>query len=482
MGNNLAETIFSSYETVPQEAGRFLDIKEGAVPKKLRGILYRNGSGRMERGGEYFGHPFDGDGMISRFAFTDKGIHYRNRFVRTRWFLDEERAGQILYRNFGTNRPGGFSRNMFRLRFKNAANTNVIYHGGRLLALWEGGLPHQLDPESLSTIGAYSYEGALLDPTSVMAKIVGSELPFSAHPRLDPVTGDLYNFGIVMGLKPVLMLYRVDSSGRLIRLDAVKLDSLGFMHDFALTPNWFVFFFCPLTFDLVQMVLGLKPVMYCAGFAEGRSTQVILVPRKGGSPVRLSAAPCFVFHFANAFEEQDGRIVVDGPRYGRFPQVEPFADLPRKGFGDFPKMLLTRFIIDIKNRSVVEDELSEVPAELPRANPLKTGQHYQYIWASATSGGWKGPYLSGISKVNTETKKTVYRDYAPDLTSEPLFVPSPDSSNEDDGWILHTVYRKAQHRSDLLVLDARDLSTTCCAELPHHQSQGFHGNWVYGNK
>jgi all-trans-8'-apo-beta-carotenal 15,15'-oxygenase len=90
--------------------------------------------------------------------------------------------------------------------------------------------------------------------------------------------------------------------------------------------------------------------------------------------------------------------------------------------------------------------------------------------------------LSGISKVDTETKKTRYRDYAPDLTSEPLFVPSPDASNEDDGWILHTVYRKAQHRSDLLVLDARDLSTTCRAELPHHQSQGFHGNWVYGNR
>jgi all-trans-8'-apo-beta-carotenal 15,15'-oxygenase len=388
METHLAGTVFRSYEAVPDEADEFLRITEGGIPKGLRGVLYRNGSGRMERGGNYYGHPFDGDGMISRFAFTDQGIHYRNRFVRTRWFLEEEAAGQILYRNFGTNRPGGFHRNMFRLRFKNAANTNVIYHGGKLLALWEGGLPHQLHPESLNTIGAFTYEGALLSPTSLMGRVVGPELPFSAHPRFDPATGDLYNFGIAMGLKPVLMLYRVDSSGRLYRLDSVRLDAMGFMHDFALTQNWFVFFFCPLTFDLVQMILGLKPVMCCAAFAERRSTQVILVPRKGGSPVKLSSAPCFVFHFSNAFEDKEGRIVVDGPRYGRFPAVEPFAELPRKGFGDFPKMLLTRFTIDLKKRSVLEEELSGCPAELPRANPLKSGEHYRYIWASATSTDW----------------------------------------------------------------------------------------------
>ena len=61
----------------------------------------------MERAGTYYGHPFDGDGMVSRFAFTQKGIHYRNRFVRTRWYLEEEKAGRILYRNFGTNIPEG---------------------------------------------------------------------------------------------------------------------------------------------------------------------------------------------------------------------------------------------------------------------------------------------------------------------------------------------------------------------------------------
>jgi len=97
----------------------------------------------LRRGGAVYGHPFDGDGMLSRFAFSDQGIHCHNRFVRTNWFLEEEAAGPILYRSFRINKPGGFGRNLLRVRFKNAANTNVVFHGGKLPALWEGGLPHR---------------------------------------------------------------------------------------------------------------------------------------------------------------------------------------------------------------------------------------------------------------------------------------------------------------------------------------------------
>jgi hypothetical protein len=109
-----AERLFRSYDTVRQEVDQDLEIAEGKIPEDLRGVLFRNGSGRMERGGIFYGHPFDGDGMLSRFAFTGKGIRYRNRFVRTRWYLDEENSGRIRYRNFGTNIPGGLLNNAFR--------------------------------------------------------------------------------------------------------------------------------------------------------------------------------------------------------------------------------------------------------------------------------------------------------------------------------------------------------------------------------
>ena len=128
-----------------------------------------------------------------------------------------------------------------------------------------------------------------------------------------------------------------------------------------------------------------------------------------------------------------------------------------------------------------EERLSEYPGELPRIHPDRVGRPYRYFWSSATDRDWKGPYLSGISKVDADLHETVFRDYAPGLTSEPVFVPSPRAAGEDDGWILHTLYLQEEHRSDLLVLDARDLSTTCRARLPHHESPGFHGTWVDGS-
>ena len=116
----------TAHATVREEHDGPLEIVEGAIPPELRGVLYRNGPGRLERGGHVYGHLFDGDGMICRYAFEGGAVRYRNRFVRTREYLDEEQADQIRYRNFGTNLPGGMLANIGRLRFKNAANTHVM--------------------------------------------------------------------------------------------------------------------------------------------------------------------------------------------------------------------------------------------------------------------------------------------------------------------------------------------------------------------
>ncbi|WP_295434907.1 carotenoid oxygenase family protein [uncultured Thiodictyon sp.] len=132
---------------------------QGAVPPDLDGILYRNGPGRLERGGLPYGHAFDGDGHVQRLACAGGRVRYTNRFVRTPDFVAEEAAGRLLYRGFGTNRPGGVLANALRLRFKNTANTNVIWHGGQLLALWDGGLPYRLDPAPSQRWGRMTMPG-----------------------------------------------------------------------------------------------------------------------------------------------------------------------------------------------------------------------------------------------------------------------------------------------------------------------------------
>lgn len=126
---------------------------EGELPAQLSGVLFRNGPGRFERGGARYAHPFDGDGHIVRLDIGPQGVRFSNRFVRTHEFLVEEQSGRLCFRAFGTNLPGGLPANLFRIRIKNAANTSVIWHGGRLLALWEGGPPYRLDPHTLATLG-----------------------------------------------------------------------------------------------------------------------------------------------------------------------------------------------------------------------------------------------------------------------------------------------------------------------------------------
>ena len=156
---------------------------EGSIPKDLTGTLFRNGHAKFDVEGLEIAHPFDGDGMISALTFKDGRAFFRNRFVETEGYKREKQSKKIEYRGtFGTQKPGGWIRNIFDTRRKNVANTNVIFWGNRLLALWEGGLPHLMDPMTLQTFGE-----------SRLANVLKSNQNLCAHPRYDPAT-DRYVF------------------------------------------------------------------------------------------------------------------------------------------------------------------------------------------------------------------------------------------------------------------------------------------------
>ena len=104
----------AGFRTLSGEFDYRVDEIDGRVPAALRGTLFRNGAGRNDLGGHWFPHWFDGDGMISAIRFDDAGIHYFNRYVRTKNYLDETRAGRIVHRGFGKMRPGGVIGNALR--------------------------------------------------------------------------------------------------------------------------------------------------------------------------------------------------------------------------------------------------------------------------------------------------------------------------------------------------------------------------------
>ncbi len=474
-----------AYETVSREHADRLTLVEGKLPGDLRGTLFRNGPARFERGGRPYGHLFDGDGMVASFAFDDLGVFYRNRYVRTRELEEEERAGKPLYRSFGSNLPGGLRANAFRTHFKNAANTNVSLHAGRLLALWEGGLPHELDPLTLETRGLFTYDGKLLARRSLETMCIGRGLPFSAHPKIDPETGELFNFGLRMGTTPQLLVYRVDAEGRMDPPRAIPLDALWFVHDFALTENYCVFLLCPTAFKTAAMLLGTSSPVDSLSRDPRRGVRVIAVPRDPASQrevILIDGDPelsCFAFHLANGFETGASTIVLDAVRTDAFPSIpsprEPFASATLS-----PPTLL-RFVVDLDARRVYTESPSSCHIELPEVSSVVRGREHRLVWGIGGRKTLRPPTLTSLASLVAIDRRTGAErvvDFGSGLPSGPIFVERPNACAEDDGWLLLQIYAADVHRTDLAILDARTLQMVARLRLPHVLPPAFHGSWV----
>ncbi|MBD2100684.1 carotenoid oxygenase family protein [Leptolyngbya sp. FACHB-261] len=444
---------------------------EGQLPAALRGTLVRNGPGLLEVGGHPLQHPFDGDGMIAAFSFAGDGrVHFRNRYVRTEGYLAEQAAGRPLYRGvFGTNKPGGFFANAFDVRLKHIANTNVIYIGGKLLALWEAASPYKLDPDTLDTLGLDNLGGVLPEGA-----------PFSAHPRLDPVSGNLVNFGIRTGLSTSLTMYELNPAGEVVKTHTHAVPGFAFVHDFALTPEYAIFFQNPVFLNPIPFLLGLRGPGECLKFMARQKTRILLVPRDGSAIRTLEMDPCFVFHHVNAFQEGQ-TVVIDSIAYEDFPSVEPGSNFREIDFNSVPVSQLWRFRLDLAQGTVQRELLTPRACEFPTVHPDYVGQPYRHLYIGAAHQPEGNAPLQAILKLDLETGEQQLWSAAPrGFMGEPVFVPFPDGQGEEDGWLLSLVYDAAHQRSDLVILDARDVAAGPVARLhlKHIIPYGLHGSFT----
>ena len=198
----------------------------GSLPDDLRGTLYRNGPARHERGGQRYGHCWDGDGMIQKFIFSGAGVSHFGRYVETEKYVNESLSDRFMVNAFGTSLPGA-EPIPTPLDRANAANISVVRLAGELLALWEPGSAYRLDEATLNTKGRRTWGPQLVDR------------PFSAHPRIE-AGGEFWNFG-ADPLAGQLTLYHAARDGRLLRTHSIELDQLPPTHDFAVTTNYLVF-------------------------------------------------------------------------------------------------------------------------------------------------------------------------------------------------------------------------------------------------
>jgi all-trans-8'-apo-beta-carotenal 15,15'-oxygenase len=465
------------YQSQPNEYDYWIDDIEGEIPTALHGTLFRNGPGLLDVKGQRLHHPFDGDGMISAIAFNNGRAHYRNRFVRTEGFVKEQEAGRILYRGvFGTQKPGGALANAFDFQLKNIANTNIIYWGDKLLALWEAAEPHRLDPKTLETFGKDYLDGLL-----------GEGDAFAAHPRIDPSceqdrgTPCLVNFSIKTGLSSTITLYEFNPAGKLLSRYAHSVPGFAFIHDFAITPNYCIFFQNPVSFNPIPFALGFRGAGECIKFETKKPTRILVIPRHSKAPMQiLETQAGFVFHHANAFE-QDGKLYIDSICYDALPEVESGSDFREVEFDLLAPGQLWRFAIDLNEETVQRQLLEERCCEFPCVHPNHVGRPYSTLFMGAAHNARGNAPLQAILKLDVTTGEEQLWSAAPHgYVSEPIFVPRSEDSPEDEGWVLTVVYDSTKHRSDVVILDGRDLNQGPVARLhlKHHIPYGLHGSWT----
>lgn len=465
------------YQSLTQEFDYWIDEIEGEIPLELQGTLLRNGPGLLDVNGQRLHHPFDGDGMISRITFTKGRAHFRNSFVKTTGYLEEKKAGKILYRGvFGTQKPGGWLANAFNFKIKNIANTNVIYWGGKLLALWEAAEPHRLDPYTLETLGKEYFN-----------RVLSAGEAFSAHPRFDPsCTQDsgepcLVNFSIQPGLTTKITIFELNLAGEVVRKHAHSVRGFCFIHDFVITPNYCIFFQNPVSFNPIPFALGMRSAGECIKFQSNQPTRIIVIPRKPQTKVQILGTQAgFIFHHVNAFEVGD-KVVIDFICYESLTETEPQSDFRQVDFDALSPGQLWRFDLNLKENTVQQELIESRCCEFPSIHPDNVGRPYRYLYIGAAHAETGNAPLQAILKIDLESGERQLWSAAPrGFVGEPIFVPRPNAQQEDDGWVLLLVYDPAPQRSDVVILDASDLQKGPVARLhlKHHIPYGLHGNFT----
>jgi all-trans-8'-apo-beta-carotenal 15,15'-oxygenase len=329
-----------AFSFLPREGSYQVSRVEGRLPGFLRGTYLLNGPARFERGGLRYRHWLDGDGMVCALHFGAGGVRFTNRFVRSAKWVAEEEAGRPLFRTFGTAFAG--DQLLRGVALASPVNVSVFPWQGTLLAFGEQGRPWELDPATLETRGEYTF-GDRLNPLA----------PFSAHPKIDPVTHELFNFGVSFAAaQPALNLYRFTHADELAYRRRLPLEYPCSLHDFALSQRHAIFYLSPYLLDMGRFLESGSTLMDCLSWEPERGSRLLVATRESGETVAsIPVGQGYCLHLINAFEEGD-RLTVDVLELER-PVYDQYREVPDL-FVDVGPGGPVRLVIDLAGPRLVE--------------------------------------------------------------------------------------------------------------------------------
>lgn len=417
----------------------------GTLPASLNGTYIRIGPNPVTSPNPRFYHWFAGDGMVHGVRLADgKAEWYRNRYVRS------NRVSAALGE---APAPGP------RDERTDTVNTNIIGHAGKFLALVEaGGFPVALD-SLLGTVAHTDLDGSL--------KMGG----FSAHPHRDPDSGELhaicYNGGNTAFVRHVV----VGTDGKVRREVAVPVSDGPMIHDCAITARFVLILDLPVTFSMPAARAG---VGFPYRWNDAHPARVGLLPREGSADevIWCDVAPAQVFHPCNAYDLPDGRVVMDVAVHDRmFDEERPTGP-------GATTVTFERWTCDPVARRVDRQIIDTLPQEFPRFDERLTGKPYRYAYCVTLA---EAGDVSGVIAHDLETGDRKLHDFGRGrIPGEFVFVPRHPDAGENDGWLMGLVVDVRRAATDLVLLDARDITAPPVAvvALPQRVPLGFHGNWI----
>lgn len=429
----------------------------GQIPSELEGAYMRNGPNPLFPPISYT-FPFDGDGMIHAIYIADGKAHYRNRFVKTKGYLAEKKAGKAIYggimhpimpdpKLIGPDGDPG--------PFKNGAFIHIIRHAGHYLAMWEGGPAYEMDIK-LGTLGEWQPIGSK------------KPIPVVPHTRFDPKTGELWliNYDIE---PPYLSVYQIDKQGKLQTKVDIDKPYSTMMHDFLLTENYVIFYDCPVVFDADKLMSGKDIISW----KPELGVRIGVMHRKTHNIEWFHTDAFFVFHFANAYENKD-EIIIDFVRH-------PYLEFIDSG-NDEVNHTLFRTKLNLSKKTVANEQLDDRHIEFPRIKETQDTLQHRFVY---TPGKMieKTENFHALIKYDVETQSTQIHDFgSTHEIGEAVFVPRKNATHEDDGYLMLFVYDKTENNSEFVILNAAHLSDQPIArvKLPRRIPHGLHGTWMEG--